>query len=140
MKTRPVKKESSMLASSLFGLILALVVALVLSLISALFISNEYLEIKTAQFLATITHLIAVFLGSILTIKIVPERKLISCGVVCGGYFVVMMAIAILMYDGLSGSIFTGIVASVLGGAGAILLGARRKMHSKGRRYKRSNR
>lgn len=137
---RSAKKESSMLISCIYGLILALIVAMALSLIAALFITNEYLDITTSQFLTTITHLIAVFSGSLLTGEIMSDKKIPSVGVVCAGYIFTMVCLAILVFDGVSGNVFAGIAASIGGSVSAILLCTRRKMRFRGRGYKRVHR
>lgn len=139
-RTRSNSNERTLLKSCGLGVCVTVIVTLSLSALAAIFISNEYLQITGMQYIAFLIQLVSVFLGSLLAGKTITERRLLACSAVGGVYFLSLVGLALLFFDGVSGSILYGLIGCVIGCGGALLLCTRVKNRSGSKKRRRRSR
>ena len=109
IKMKSNKVNNELLLPSILGSAAAAIIALTLTLICALFINNEYIDIKFSTYLAPPIAFISVFLGSLITGKLF--RMPAYFGFIVSGVTVLLSCtIAFLFFDGIK----TGVILTVL--------------------------
>lgn len=113
---------SSSLISGGIGTASSIVIALLLTVIGAIFIENEYLNIGSVNILALTIQFVSSLVGTLIAGKLSRTNYFLSCGAVCGCYFLLMLITAMLFFDGVGGSVLLSALAILIGGGTAILL------------------
>ena len=109
------------------GFAISSVVTFCLVAISALFIFNEYFSIYLIPVLAMIIQFISVFIGCYLAGIITKDKKAPVCFAVTGVYYLLLVATCVLLFNGLSGNVFAGLIGCAAGCGLAILLCTKEK-------------
>lgn len=126
----------SLFPACCIGTVAGLIITLGASAIGAVFITNEYLALNTEGTIGLFIQFCSVLLGAILSAYIVHERKVTSCIAVGAAYYVILLILGILLFDGLTGAISGGLLAATCGCAAAIFLCGRKKNRPKRKKSK----
>lgn len=122
----------------ILGIVIAALSTIIIISILALFITNEYIDIKTPVFLIGAIHILSTFTGAFVTIKLVKQKAIITSAVVGGGYYVLLLCVAMLLFDRISTDAVVGIIGCATGSVLAIVVDtAPKKKNYRRRRSKR---
>lgn len=130
----------SIYRACLLGICVSIGILLLLAMVATLMISKEKIDISASCYLAGVAQFIATFAGCLIAGKVTKEGTAVACSIVAGACVFVQMAAAILFFGGISGNFVPGLIASLAGFGGAILLcisknnrsiSKKRKVHSR---------
>ena len=140
-KSKSRTEGSTLLISCAVGILAALIISLLISGVAAIFISSEYLNIENMLIIGIFVQLLSVMIGSFVAGKIVGNgKRLIACCAVASVYYLGLLGCALLFSDGVSGGVFSGLVACGVGCFLANMLCIKRKISTKRTRKRRSYR
>ena len=131
--------DSSKIFTSIIGYGITMLVDLISAVIVSIFIFNEYFELQHIQPAVFITHIFAAFCGVRYLSKRVGEHRLFLALIIAGAYFLTQIIAAMLLFGGLSTSVFMCLIPIFGGTAGAILIGVKPKSRTKRRVIRKLN-
>ena len=127
-------------ASVGFGLGISVVVTFLGVSLCALFVINGYFKPQSMIHMSIIIQFISSFVGSVISGKIAKDNKLVASVFVATSYFFTLIAVAMLLFDGVFGALIPGLFACLIGCGAAILLCNKAKTHPKRTRRRRGAR
>ena len=112
------------LLSVCIGTATSLIVTLLISLTTSICIFKEYVQLESADYIIPIGYILAAFAGVVVTGRIAKDNKLIAC--YTGGlYYLIMIAVDMLVLDGIDSSAIWSLLCCAAGCAAAIFLNFR---------------
>lgn len=108
-------KKTAQYKVIILGILIAVSSSLIGASILSVFIQNEYLEIKDAQYAVFIIQLLSSFFGAFVSGKLTTKSRIISCGMVIGGYLLFVVCCGIILFEGLTSGFWSGIIAIIAG-------------------------
>lgn len=118
MKT---SKAENKLRGVLMGITAAFVITVVCIVISAWLIDSEIIKEKYLDYCVMVAVLISPFVGTWIAVRKVKQKSLLICAIAGASYYVLLLMINILFYEGrFAGMIETGLLA--LGGSMCVFL------------------
>lgn len=118
MKT---SKAENKFCGSLVGITAALGVTVICIAIFAWLTNSEIIKENHLDYCVMITVLISAFVGSWIAVRKVKQNSLLTCAIAGASYYVLLLMINILFYEGqFAGMIETGLLA--LGGSMCVFL------------------
>lgn len=128
-KLKFANKENSILKAVCAGILGAAVVTLFFSAIAGIFIESEYLDIQSVAIMAAIIQGISVFAGALIAGKMTLEKKMLSCILVSACYYLTLFGLALLFFEGVTGSAIYGFFVCLLSAFLAIMVCSRKNKH-----------
>lgn len=122
--------------SVLIGLGISVVCSVLIMMFLAYCIENEYMNITKISIMSFVILLISSFMGAFGAGVVAKEKKIIACAGAVGAYYVVLMTIAVVVFDGVRGGALLGFLACTIGFGGASLLSLKEKSRSKIRKVR----
>lgn len=138
--TKQNKGNFAMLPATGIGVIIALAITMIMASIGAIFISNEYMAVTGIKIAAITIQVLSTFIGSFIAGKIVCNKKALTCCIVGGIYYLILVSIAMLFFDGISGSFFICLAAGAIACFVAVYLCTKEKSASVRKRKNRRSR
>lgn len=130
-KRKTGNKTISDIWAIMIGLGAAILTMLVMMTVSAIFISNEYHSLEIFVYLAPFIQFLCAFVGAStagkLTVKHVERTTLLAGAVL----FVLQVCLALMIYDGVTNSLWVHFIVTVLGAVSGLLLVRRKNGSSK---------
>ena len=114
-KGKWTEKKPSLPAAAGIGLIVSMVASLLITMITSICIMNEYIELNGAIYIVIIGQFICAFTGVLTAGKIAPENKMIACVVSAGAFFLIMLGIGMLLFDGVGRTALWGLLSCAAG-------------------------
>ena len=139
-KTNKPARELAVIPTICIGAGIALLVSFVCAGASAAFISSGTLGENSMSVLRLTVHFLSAALGAIASALIAAERKILCSLLADLMYIFILVAIAILLYSGVSASLALGFIMCLLGCGAAIILTNRKNRRGVRRRNKRGSR
>ena len=119
----------------MIGAGIGMAASILLSAVLAIFINNQYLQIKSTAYFPIVVQFMSVFIGAYIAGRGVGENVIATCSVTSLVIFVVQICLGVLLFDGISGNFLWGVLGCVGGMIAAILVCKRpKKSHSRGRK------
>ncbi len=119
----------------MIGAGIGMATSILLSAVLAIFINNQYLQIKSAAYFPIVVQFVSVFIGAYIAGRGAGENAIATCTVTSLVIFVVQICLGVLLFDGISGNLLWGVLGCVGGMIAAILVCKRpKKSHSRGRK------
>lgn len=109
------KMQRSITSAASIGIALSVIITVILSMLTAIFISNEYWDININKIAAIVIQVVAAFAGSYLTNRLVPEGQGSGVIICASIYYVILLCISMLVYDGLSPTFWHGLISCAVG-------------------------
>ena len=78
--------------------------------LGVLLVSGERIGGSGITIFLMIVHLLSSLLGCLITERFSASNKLLGCGITCLGYYLVLIMVACLFFDGISKSMWIGIL------------------------------
>lgn len=111
-----IKKQSGRTYWAIaFGVLQAVIISVLLAALSAVFIDNESVGIHTIPFIAMIAWFASSFMCAFYSGRKGEGRWVVHSIIATGIYIILLLGAGILIFDGLSGSIFPGLISGALG-------------------------
>jgi len=104
------------------GVALSIILTILLSVLTAIFISNEYFDINIRNVAAIVIQGIAALAGTYLTNRLTHDGKGMASIFCAAAYYVLLLFVSILLFDGISSLFLSGLISCTVGGAIAIML------------------
>lgn len=136
-KIKSANKEIMVITCVAVGVITAIVITLLLAATAGIFINNEYFEPGIVPVLAAIIQGVSAFIGALVGGRLSLTKKILSSILVAGGYCFLLLCIAALIFDGITGSAIIGIGVCTVATFSAIILNMRGKKRAVSTRKKR---
>ena len=130
----------ALLPSACIGTVVAVMVSLICSGVAAALISSGNFDENSVVSLKLATQFLSVTLGALISAIIAVERKILCCLITSAMYIFTLVAFAILLFSGVSASIFTGILVCFFGCFAAIIVINRKNIKRTQRKTKRFSR
>lgn len=138
--TKQNKENITMFPAACIGALIALAMTAIIASLIAVFILNEYINIAGITMVAVIIQGISIFIGSFAAGKIVCDKKLPTCIITAGVYYLILLSTALLFFDGISESVFIGLVTGAIACSAAVYLCTKEKRGTVRRRRIRRSR
>ena len=123
MQTKGLKrKRLPLYALVVIGTVVSFLVLLGGCAIGAICIGNEYLDLSASGVLGFITVLVSAMAGTLLSVILATDRKLLCVIGVCGAYYILLICAAFLIFDGVGQGALTNLIACLIAGICAIFL------------------
>lgn len=134
-KTKSIRADLKELVPGLIGIVISILTTIALTVIFAIFITNEYIDIKLCRPIATVIHFIAVFWGLYISLLIfkIPYHIVI---ITTGALYLLLLCNSLLFFDGISVYAVIETIPSAAGTILAILLDKKRRMRRNKRHLK----
>lgn len=112
------------------GIITGILTVLVSLIIGTIFINNEYIKLNNAAIIVAVIQFISVFCASFAAGKSAADQKII-CSIAsgCTAWFI-LIAIAIMFFDGVGNDMIPGLIVVAAGNIIGILASKQKKNHS----------
>lgn len=121
--------NGSMTKGTTLGVGICVVLWFVTSAALASLVVNEHISEETLKWIVPCMQGVVSFIGSVIAGRIVVENKGLASVICTAVYFLVMMCVTMLFFDGRFSSIIWAIIAVAAGGALSILLNLKQKSH-----------
>ncbi len=122
MKRKGMTKESNVLVGALIGIAACITIMLIMGAVGAWMINSERLDLTNMNWLKIVIQVLSAFVGTLIALTLVKEKLAIITGMIVAGVLVILICIAMLFFDGISGNILTGVISISSGSAAACLL------------------
>lgn len=99
-KTRSVKKQTSPLGGILIGIAAAILVSLIFCLVAAGLLNSEKIGEGSVKYTVCGVQVVSLIIGILIAQLVYKERAAIISVAVSGVYFVLLLCINLLFYDG----------------------------------------
>ena len=132
-QTRLKSKKVNM-PSWLKGAFIAIMISVSFVFLMPLFVLNGQIDMDITQYIFLIIQGISVFVGSYTANRQQQSNKLMVCALVAGIYLLLMLMIAIALFDGVSGLIWGGVVSCAVGVVCAAFVSSKRNNRAIGKR------
>ena len=134
MRTR--NQNNNLYQSMILGVALSVVTTVLLAALGAVFIDNETLNIGGIPCISYIVLGLSSFLCVFVSGRNRGERWLLRSGLAISIYYLLLIGVGILIFDGITGGVIYGLLAGLLGFAGAAFLISRRQFKLKNRKLR----
>lgn len=115
-------KKMALLPSCALGCSVTLCTGFMLIALGALCISNEYFLPQNMSIIGVIIQLLMTFIGCMLAGRVTAGNQIICCTATAATALLTMMSTSILFFDGVSSSVFTGMIAAIIGLAASTII------------------
>lgn len=124
-----LKKKNLTALGIATGVVAALLLSAVMTAVQSNLVSKEMIGMESKGVFAFVIRIISVFIGGILGTALSGGKNLQTIGLIAGGYFVLLLGIGVLLFDGSVRDLFSGLISTLLGGvlACAVRLKPQRK-------------
>ena len=129
-------KTRTMLSSVIIGIAIAIGASIALTFINGIFVNKENYTIDTAEKWQLPIQVLSAFLGCLIGIMIAKENKILTSGVIAIGYYLSLLGVAGLFFNGISSNFWTGFITCTIGSVLAILLKSMDKNKTRRHRHK----
>ena len=133
-KSRSTVTDMSTIKVCTLGVGISVVLLIIVAVLSTIFISNEYISMDSGEYIAWVAQFVACFVGCTVSGKIARDKKALVCGIVAAINFLVVLFVAVLLFDGLANNILLCLLPIAAACGCAILLSIRTKSHSGSRK------
>lgn len=116
------QSKKTIIGSAGVATLIAVFISLASVILIALGITKEYVPLDTATKIFPVVQIVSVFVGCLLSCKLTADNRLLCGGLTTAGYFLVLVGISCLFFDGISGNFWIGLISAVTGWITAILL------------------
>ena len=99
----------------ILGVVLALITAILLSALGAVFLDNESLQIGVIPYVTFVIWFATSFLGAFFSGRIGEGKWLLKSGVTVILYHIILLAVGIFLFDGVTGSVIYGLLCGLAG-------------------------
>lgn len=117
----------SWISSAAIGGLVCMLLSILTALIGTILIENSYIELQSGKYVITVGQALSAFAGCFLAGKIAEQKNMLACATAAGVYYLVLAAIAILFFDGITGQFLRGLIAVAVGVGGSVFVLNRRK-------------
>lgn len=117
----------SWVSSAAIGGSICMLLSVLTALVGTILIENSYIELQSAKYVITVGQALSVFTGCFIAGKIAEQKNMLACAIAAGVYYLVLAAIAILFFDGITGQFLRGLIAVAVGAGGSVFALNRRK-------------
>lgn len=111
------QKKRNVALEIIKGIVVALVLTLLSVAILAALIQNESASEKSTDIWISVTAILSVMIGTLLSAVRIGEKNAVICGITALGYGFILLAIGILFFDGNIRGIGGRLLAILVGGA-----------------------
>ncbi len=133
-KSRSTVTDMSTIKACTLGVGISVILLIVVTVLSAVFISNELIDLDAGKYIAWVAQFVACFVGCTVSGKIVTDNKTVACGIVAAINYLAILVVAVLLFDGLANNMLLCLLPIIAACGCAILLSIRTKGHSGSRR------
>jgi len=121
-KTRGIEKNNKSIVVCVFmGLLATVLVSLIMSVIITGMIQKGTLS-ENGNIGVFTTRVIATMMGSLLGAAMTRKNILFVIGVIAAGYYIVLLVLGLLFFDGSLDNVWQGFVSIIIGGCIACLI------------------
>jgi len=121
-KLKVSKVGRSHTAAIITGVVIALVLSFLLTALMGNLILNGHFGENIAQASIFVIRAVSVLVGALIGGLLLKQHYLKLVGFITAGYFVVLIGIGIVFYDGSFKSFLLGVVSVLVGGVAALLI------------------
>ena len=122
MKHLKTHKEYNIFAGVGIGIVLSILVMLGFGAIGAWLISDEKMDITFISWIAIIIQAAGGFIGTFVSLLLVKEKLAVTTGINIAVLSLILLCVGMLVFDGISAGILTGIASIAVGGAVACII------------------
>ena len=115
-------KKLSWISAASLGVIGCILISMIFLLIATALIKNESILQSSGYSIIVIGQVISVFASCLTASKLTEEKKTLACITTGGIYYLMLLAIAILFYDGMGSQFLWGTIATTVGIIGSIFI------------------
>lgn len=137
MRSKKIKNNPAWKGITI-GFTIAALLSFAFSFLCAICINNEYIDFQIFSKAQPIIQVLSAFIGCYICGVIVPDGKILRCAITALSYYLFLVGVSCLFFDGISGYFWVGILTSLIGFTGAILLCARGKVNTSRKRRKKA--
>ena len=119
------------------GLVLSLIITVLAAVLIAMMVISERMEPGHIYFGSAATMLLASFIGALYVVLIMGEKKLLFSMVTGGAYFLVLVCVSMLFFDGMIANVWQALIL-VIGGsfsAGIIKMNSKKTSYRKWKKH-----
>ena len=129
MRTR--NQNNNLYRSMILGVALSVVTTVLLAALGAVFVDNETLSIGGIPYISYIILALSSFLCAFVTGRNTGEKWLLRSGISIMIYYLILIGAGVMIFEGITGSVFYGLLAVLLGFAVSVILISRRQTKPK---------
>ena len=122
-------------STSILGGISGILLSVIFVVIGAILIKNESISPQSGYYIIIIGQAISVFIVCLLSGRMAGEKSGLSSLITGGIYYLILLAIAILFFDGVSNRLLAGTIATTLGTLGGLYFVVRGKVLNKKKKH-----
>ena len=138
-RTRTRLKTQNWQGASVIGFTVSLVMQIIMLLVASVMIYNRNIRIEYLPVARIAVQFISILFGTLIGCMISDNGYLKICASIVSGIYLILIIIAILLFDGVSGNILSGCFAGIIGAATTLILKlGTNPRHKKGNRNKRN--
>lgn len=119
------------------GLVLSLIITVLAAVLIAMMVISERMEPGHIYFGSAATLLLASFIGALYVVLMMGEKKLLFSMVTGGAYFLVLVCVSMLFFDGMIANVWQALIL-VIGGsfsAGIIKMNSKKTSYRKWKKH-----
>lgn len=119
------------------GLVLSLIITVLAAVLIAMMVISERMEPGHIYFGSAATMLLASFIGALYVVLMMGEKKLLFSMVTGGAYFLVLVCVSMLFFDGMIANVWQALIL-VIGGsfsAGIIKMNSKKTSYRKWKKH-----
>ncbi len=121
------KGDISTVTGVVVGVVTSVLITFVLAALSALLVVNEHIPFSSAKYVVILIWVVSTLFGSIVAGTVVTQKKLIARLIACGAYLLLLISMAITLFDGLGQTVLIGAISILIASGGAILIALKPK-------------
>jgi len=133
---RAQKSSKGTYWSVTIGVLQAVAISVLTAALGAVFIDNESIQINAIPIITIIAWFISSFLCAVFSGYTGEGRWALRSGIATGIYYLIMMSVGILVFDGLSGNVLYGFITGIAGFLIAMVLLVRKQKKSINRKMR----
>ena len=120
----------------IIGVVLAIILTILMSAISAIFLDNESIGLNLIPYISVIIWLVSGFVSAFCAGYAGEGNWILRSIIATGIYYVILLGVGILLFDGVDGDVVVGLIAGVIGFVLALFAISRKRKMPMNRKLK----